>query len=94
MDKKVFTLVGVGAVALFLIVAGALFLTRSVDVTQTYAPNNNPAPDSDMMKAIPVETNEAAPEDTTGAIDKELQGVDVNDLEAEFQSIDSDIKGL
>jgi FtsZ-interacting cell division protein ZipA len=35
-----------------------------------------------------------APNDTTSAINKELEGIDLGDLDREFQNIDSDLNSL
>ena len=42
----------------------------------------------------PIPTGELSEEDTTSAIIQDLEGLDIDDLDAEFQQIDADLEQL
>ncbi len=82
MDKKT-TYIIVGVIVVIVIVA-MVFLTRQP------VPPAAPA----GVGEVELPAVDAPGGDATAVINKELEGVDVGEIDAEFQSIDSDLESL
>ncbi|MEK7520818.1 MAG: hypothetical protein AAB560_01950 [Patescibacteria group bacterium] len=82
--KKSYLLAALAGAVVVLIVA---FLW----LRQTQAPPSAPSLPSQTPPISPPPT---AKEDSTSAINSELQALDINDLDKEFQTVDADINSL
>lgn len=77
---------------LYIIIAAVVILAFvGIWLRQTQKPV---APPVEINQPVNNQAPEAPLKDTTSSINKELEGINVNDLDKEFQSIDADLKNL
>jgi len=80
-NKNLYIIIGV---VILLIIVFGVWMWQSGTPTAN-APTTTETPPGGILAQTP---------DTTGAINEDLKGIDLGNLDSDFQSIDSDLKSL